>query len=109
MALFSDSSSSRSRSSEVIFWSVAVLLMLVFLEHNALWGLEGRCAEVVREMLLTMDFFHPEINGVPEFGRPSLSYWANLPAAILFGIDEFTLRLPAVAAAVVLLKKTGNR
>ena len=95
MALFTDSSSAVRRRSEVVFWCFAGFMLLIFLGHNALWGLEGRCAEVVREMLLSMDFFHPEINGVAETVRPPLSYWATLPAAILFGADEFTLRLPA--------------
>ena len=106
MALFTDSSSAVRRRSEVVFWCFAGFMLLIFLGHNALWGLEGRCAEVVREMLLSMDFFHPEINGVAETVRPPLSYWATLPAAILFGADEFTLRLPAVLAALVLLWAT---
>lgn len=106
MALFNDSTSPVRRHSEVVFWCFALFMLLICLGHNALWGLEGRCAEVVREMLLSMDFFHPEINGVLQTGRPPLSYWATLPAAVLFGTDEFTLRLPAVAAAVVLLVTT---
>ena len=106
MALFNDSISPVRRRSEVVFWSFAIFMLLVFLGRNALWGLEGRCAEAVREMLLTMDFFHPEINGVLQTGRPPLSYWATLPAAILFGTDEFTLRLPSVLAAIVLLMTT---
>lgn len=95
----------RSRN-EVVFWCFAVFMLLLFLGRNALWGLEGRCAEVVREMLVTGDIFNPQINAVAEKTRLPLSYWVLLPGTILFGTDEFILRLPAVISALILLAAT---
>ena len=95
----------RSRN-EAVFWVFAVFMLLLFLGRNALWGLEGRCAEVVREMLVTGDVFNPQINGVADNARLPLSYWVTLPGVILFGANEFMLRLPSVVSALILLGAT---
>ena len=95
----------RSRN-EVVFWCFAIFMLLLFLGRNALWGLEGRSAEVVREMLFTGNFFNPQINGISQNARLPLSYWIHIPGSSLFGANEFILRLPAVIAGVVLLFAT---
>ncbi|MBQ7395010.1 MAG: glycosyltransferase family 39 protein [Lentisphaeria bacterium] len=94
------------RRNEVVFWCFAVFMLLLFLGRNALWGMEGRCAEIVREMLVTGDIFKSQINSVAENSRLPLSYWFFLPTILLFGADEFMLRLPVVLAALVLLWAT---
>ena len=106
MLFSSDSPAPLSRRSEVVFWCFAVFMLLLHLGHNALWGLEGRSSEVIREMLLTGDYFNPQINGVLDAARLPLSYWVMLPAAMLLGLDEFTMRLPAVIAALITLWAT---
>ena len=106
MFFLSDNNTPLRRRSEVVFWCFAIFMMLLYLGCNALWGLEGRCSEIVREMLLTGDLFTPQINGVADTTRLPLSYWVMLPATILFGLDEFAMRLPAVIAALITLWAT---
>ena len=93
--------------SEILFWSAAVVMLLLFLGRNALWGMEGRTAEIVRNMLLTGDIFSFQINRVVQNSMP-LGYWAVLPGTFLFGTDEFMLRLPTAFFALVLLWATGK-
>lgn len=93
---------------EFLFWSTAVFMLLLFLGRNALWGLEGRNAEIVREMLLTGNIFTPQLNGVVQSSRMPLGFWVVLPGTLLFGTDEFMLRLPTVLSALVLLWATGK-
>jgi len=88
----------------IIFWSLAVFLLLGFLSAKELWGPEDRWAEVVREMRLTGDYFHPTINGKPYFDKPLLGYWViALAAAITGRLDEGTVRLPSAIAGLLAL------
>jgi 4-amino-4-deoxy-L-arabinose transferase-like glycosyltransferase len=90
-----------------IFWSVAVLLSLAYLGATELTGPEDRWAEIVREMRLTGDYFHPRINGDPYFDKPLLSYWLIAGASVVTGrLDERTVRLPSAIAGLVGLAAT---
>jgi len=62
-------------SSNLVFWTAACLLLFWAVGYRGLWGPEGRWAEIVREMFLKGDFFHPTINGEPYFDKPLLTYW----------------------------------
>lgn len=91
-----------SRSSAVIFWAAALLLLFWALGDRGLWSSEGRWAEVTREMFLTGDFFHPSINGEPYFDKPLLSYWLiALVSAISGRLDEWTVRLPSAISGLL--------
>jgi 4-amino-4-deoxy-L-arabinose transferase-like glycosyltransferase len=91
----------------IVFWSTAVFLSLWYLGARELWGPEERWAEVVREMRLTGDYFHPTINGDPYFDKPLLSYWLIAAAAAVTGrLDEWTVRLPSVLAGFLALGAT---
>jgi len=57
----------------IIFFAVSMFMFIWVLGNRELWTAEARWAEVVREMFLTGDFFHPTINGEPYFDKP-LSY-----------------------------------
>jgi 4-amino-4-deoxy-L-arabinose transferase-like glycosyltransferase len=93
----------------IVFWSVAILLSLCYLGASELWGPEDRWAEVVREMRLTGDYFHPTINGEPYFDKPLMSYWfIALVSAVTGRLDEWTVRFPSVIAGLVALAATMN-
>ncbi len=63
---------------------------------------EGRIAEVVREMLLRRDYFHPTCLFTPYVTKPIIPYWFVIGVYKIRGIlDEFTLRIP-VAISVLL-------
>jgi len=93
----------------ITFWVVAAFLVLWYIGARGLWGPEDRWAEVVREMRLTGDYFHPCINGEPYFDKPLLSYWfIALVAAVTGRLDEWTVRLPSAIAGFLCLWATMN-
>jgi len=90
-----------------LFAAATVLLMLWGLGARGLWAAEGRWAEVVREMRLTRDFFHPTIGGEPYFDKPLLTYWFRVVISAVTGVlNEFTVRLPSALAGIVALWAT---
>jgi 4-amino-4-deoxy-L-arabinose transferase-like glycosyltransferase len=93
--------------------ALAALLFLARLGVRALWASEGRWAEVVREMLLSSNYFWPTINGHLYYDKPLLSYWFIVAAAHLTGgLDETAARLPSAIfglAGVVLIIALARR
>jgi len=88
----------------LIFWVAAFVLLFWGLGQKALWGSEDRWAEVVREMLLTGDYFHPKINGVEYFDKPLLSYWFIIIVQAITGrLNELSIRLPSAIAGLLVL------
>ena len=70
-----------------------------------LWGVgsyglyephEGHFAGVGREMVLTGNWTTPHLNGSPYLNKPPLQYWSIALCNLLFGINEFSARLPSV-------------
>jgi len=97
----------RDRMPTIVFWSAAVLCTFCCLGARSLWGSEDRWAEIVREMRLTGDYFHPCINGAPYFDKPLLGYWLILPGTAITGrLDEALARLPSAIAGLVALGAT---
>jgi len=93
----------------IIFWIVAAFILFWYIGARGLWGAENRWAEIVREMRLTGDYFHPCINGKPYFDKPLLSYWfIALVAAVTGRLDEWTVRLPSAIAGLLGLWATMN-
>ncbi len=84
-----------------LFFLSACVLLFYHLGCKSLWGSEGRWAEVVREMLLNHDFFHPRINGEPYFDKPLFTYWIIVLFVPVFGkINEFTVRFPSALSGL---------
>jgi len=87
----------------------AFFLLFCGLGGRSLWGSEGRWAEVVREMLLTKDYFHPTIGGLPYFDKPLLTYWLIVMVAKVSGtLNEWVLRVPSALAGVAAVWATMN-
>ncbi|MDD3118522.1 MAG: glycosyltransferase family 39 protein, partial [Victivallales bacterium] len=82
--------------------AAAFVLLFAGLGTTSLWGSEDRWAEISRNMLLYNDFFHPCINGEIYYDKPLLSYWLiAIPGLLLGGVNEFVVRLPSAAAALI--------
>jgi len=89
-----------------------IILLFAGLSTRSLWGPEGRWAEVVREMILTGNYFLPTINGRIYFDKPLLSYWVIVPFSLIGDVTEFTSRLPSVifgAGVVFITYAIGGR
>lgn len=86
---------------DIIILVLACVLVFFALGDRALWGAEGRWAEITREMLLTGDYFHPTINGEPYFDKPLVTYWFIAAIALISGtLNELVVRLPSAIAGV---------
>jgi 4-amino-4-deoxy-L-arabinose transferase-like glycosyltransferase len=78
-----------------------LLLLCVFLQfHNlgksALFEPdEGRNAEIAREILVTNDWVTPHYNFVTRLDKPIFFYWWVALSYKLFGISEWSARLPS--------------
>jgi 4-amino-4-deoxy-L-arabinose transferase-like glycosyltransferase len=93
----------------LLLLSVSVLLLFWGLGARSLWAAEGRWAEIVREMLLTGDFFHPTIGGEPCFDKPLLTYWLRVIISVTTGApNEFVVRLPSAIAGIVAIWATAS-
>ena len=73
---------------------------------------EGRYAEIAREMVTTGDWVTPRLNGLKYFEKPALQYWLTAAAFALFGVNEWSARLPpalGMFAAILAIGYAGMR
>ncbi|MEP7329230.1 MAG: glycosyltransferase family 39 protein [Betaproteobacteria bacterium] len=73
---------------------------------------EGRYAEIAREMAVRGDYVTPRLNDLKYFEKPPLQYWVGALTFRVFGVSEWTARLPAALAgllAVLVVGWTGAR
>ncbi len=61
---------------------------------------EPRYASTARDMALNGNWIVPHFNGVPRINKPPLFYWSVAVAFKIFGINEFSARLPSALAAI---------
>ena len=61
---------------------------------------EPRYASTARDMVLNGNWIVPHFNGVPRINKPPLFYWAIAISYKIFGINEFSARLPSALAAI---------
>lgn len=63
---------------------------------HTLWDVdEPNNAVCAREMLLSGNWWVPVFNGGLRFDKPILIYWLMMPLDVLFGINEWSARLPS--------------
>lgn len=78
---------------------------VLFLSLLGLRGLcepdEGRYAEISREMVESGDWLTPRLNYIKHFHKPPLVYWMTAAGFTLFGMNEFTARLPAAILGIL--------
>jgi 4-amino-4-deoxy-L-arabinose transferase-like glycosyltransferase len=62
---------------------------------------EPRYAQVAREMFLRGDLITPTLGGHTWFEKPALLYWMVIASFKLFGVSEWSARLPAAISGVL--------
>lgn len=73
---------------------------------------EGRYAEIPREMLVRGDWVVPYLQGQPYLDKPPLVYWLGMLSYKLFGVADWSARLPtalAVHGCILSLYLLGRR
>lgn len=91
----------------IILWmllSVAVLPYWIGIGTSTLWDAnEAFYAETPRVMIETSDYISPSFNDKPRFNKPPLTYWIVAVSYHIFGVSEWSERLPIVLAAIGLI------
>ena len=62
---------------------------------------EPRYASIARAMAETGDWVTPRLDGQPWFEKPVLYYWGAAAAFRLFGVNDFSARLPSAIFATL--------
>ncbi|MEP4393882.1 phospholipid carrier-dependent glycosyltransferase, partial [Marinobacter sp.] len=79
------------------FWVLAAVLFSRFIGMTLFPFVdttEPRYAEIARLMAESGDWITPWFEpGVPFWGKPPLSFWAQAASLKIFGLSEFSLRL----------------
>ncbi len=87
-----------------------ILLLFLVLVAFYLYGLgqlpllgpdEPRYAQVAREMFLRGDLITPTLGGRPWFEKPALLYWMMIGSYKLFGVSEWSARLPSAISGIL--------
>ncbi|MCL2655906.1 MAG: glycosyltransferase family 39 protein [Betaproteobacteria bacterium] len=85
------------------------ILLLLNLGSAPLFDVdEGAFSEATREMLERGDFVSTWLNGMPRFDKPILIYWLQALSVSLFGVNEWSFRLPSALAAIVWCVAVGR-
>lgn len=97
----------------IVFAGFVALTVLPLLGNAYLfdWD-EVNFAECAREMLVSGDYLHPQIEFEPFWEKPPLFFWLQAAAMHVFGVNEFAARFPNALvgiATVVLLVIVGTR
>lgn len=93
-------------------WLLIAGLILFRLVTLAMYPLidttEARYGEIARIMIESNNWVTPQFDyGIPFWGKPPLHTWASAISGELFGISEFSLRLPHLLTSVVTLLFVG--
>lgn len=101
------------RRTHVIIVVISALLFLPFLGGVRLfdWD-EVNFAECAREMIVTGDYMHMQIDFRPFYEKPPIFIWLQVLCMKVFGINEFAARLPNALLGIVtmlVLHSIGTR
>jgi 4-amino-4-deoxy-L-arabinose transferase-like glycosyltransferase len=84
-----------------LFWAAAVGTLLYQLGGAGLFDPdEGRNSEKAREILILNDWVTPHENFHPVLDKPMFFYWLVALSYKLFGVSEWSARLPSALAAL---------
>jgi 4-amino-4-deoxy-L-arabinose transferase-like glycosyltransferase len=84
--------------------AAAIMPYWIVIDDSTLWDAnEAFYAETPRVMIETGDYVSPSFNAQPRFNKPPLTYWIIAASYQVFGVSEWSERLPIVLAAMGLI------
>jgi 4-amino-4-deoxy-L-arabinose transferase-like glycosyltransferase len=94
--------STLAKRSTLLLFFVLIVLYVYGLGHFPLVGPdEPRYAQVAREMFLRGDLITPTLGGRPWFEKPVLLYWMMMASFKVFGVSEWSARLPSAISGLL--------
>jgi len=99
-----DAMKNRTRIDSLLLAGFCAFLFFYGLGQFGLIGAdEPRYAQVAREMLERRDWIMPVLGGQPWLEKPPLYYWQAMVAYRIFGVSDWTARLPSAFDATLLV------
>ena len=84
--------------------TAAIIPYWIGIGDSSLWDAnEAFYAETPRVMIETGDYISPSFNGNPRFNKPPFTYWIVAISYHIFGVSEWSERLPIVLAGMGLI------
>src|SRR5713226_2191111 len=88
----------------LVLLAAAAIPYFVNLGASSIWDAnEAFYAQTPREMVETADYVNPSFNFQLRYNKPVLSYWEVVAAYRLFGVSEWSERLPIAIGGIVLM------
>ena len=105
-AVLSVEETHHARGSRTPYWALAIVFLAVYVGSMFSPGLlddaDSTHAEAAREMFVTGDYVTLHINGVRYLEKAPLPYWLVAFSYKLFGVNEFSTRLPMILSVLFL-------
>lgn len=80
----------------ILFWGIALSRILLMIYFPLMDTTEARYANIALIMSKTKDWITPYFDyGVPYWGKPPLAFWFQALSYDIFGIHDFTPRIPS--------------
>lgn len=94
--------STLAKRGSLFLFLIIIGFYLCGLGHLPLLGPdEPRYAQVAREMLLRGDLITPTLGGHLWFEKPALLYWMMIASYKMFGVSEWSARLPSAVSGIL--------
>jgi 4-amino-4-deoxy-L-arabinose transferase-like glycosyltransferase len=94
--------STLAKRGSILLFLAVIGFYLYGLGHLPLVGPdEPRYTQVAREMFLRHDLISPTLGGHLWFEKPALLYWMMIASFKLFGVSEWSARLPAAVSGLL--------
>jgi 4-amino-4-deoxy-L-arabinose transferase-like glycosyltransferase len=98
---YGDSSSSPTTPAYLVLAMLSLFILFHDLGKPVLFDPdEGRNAEVAREILLRKDWVTPHYDFIPYLDKPIFLFWLIAVSFKIFGVSEWSARLPSILAAL---------
>jgi 4-amino-4-deoxy-L-arabinose transferase-like glycosyltransferase len=86
----------------VIFFAAAVYLGCILSPPSLMDDVDAVQAQIARNMLQSGDWVTARLDGVPYLEKPPLLYWMIAASYKIFGVHDWSARIPVALSAIVL-------